>query len=284
MNNRTRSLLIAFACLLLPGTLLSSVASAQGDEEPKDGGTVVEDAGSEEGKVDPLVVLEEANNWARKRQYKKAIPLYKEVLRAEPERYPSVYYNLAEIKRFQDDCGEAVILYQRYLLLLPDSRDKGQIAKAIAGCQVKLGALGKLAVSVTGPEAANFHVNGIPVTTGPKFEIELKPGKYTLLITAIDHDPYEATVSVPAEGATMEIPLKLQIFHGDLALKVDQDGAAVSVDGQALGSTPLKPTRVVAGKHYVEVSKAGYYKWVRNVFVTRDDTLSVDIQLEKLEP
>lgn len=275
MNDRNPNLRRLSLAALIALTLCTPI-SAFAQEGDEDGG-----GGEEEGKVDALSLLEEANTWARKRQYKKAIPLYKEALQAEPESYPSVYYNLAEIKRFQDDCGEAVILYQRYLVLLPDARDKAQILKAISGCQTKLGALGKLQVTAAELEAATFHINGIPIITGKQLDIDLKPGKYELYVTAVDHDPYKVTVSVPADGTQVEVRLKEKVFTGELILKVNVDGATVAIDGNPAGTTPLAAQKLPAGKHYVELSKDGYFKWVRNVHVPRNDALTIDIELEK---
>ncbi len=251
----------------------------QAQAQPADDGPQAE----EDLPQDPLALIEEANEAARKRRYKDAVPKYKDALQLAPDAYPSVYYNLAEIRRFQEKCDEAILLYERYLALSPNAADRKAIEKSIKECAQKVGATAPLAVKVTGPPDALIILNGIPVATGLAYTANVPPGRWEVAVTAPDWEPHRAAVNLPAEGGTFNADLKERTFFGELAVVVNVDGADVYVDSNPVGASPVKGVKLNAGKHFLEVKKPGYHPWVRNVVIPRDDIHSVSVNLEKLD-
>jgi hypothetical protein len=67
-----------------------------------------------------------------------------------------------------------------------------------------------------------------------------------------------------------------------LTLQVDEDGAAVSLDDEPVGTTPLAaPLPVEVGEHVVDVRKAGFHD-LRERVEAADTPRSVSLQLEPL--
>lgn len=244
-----------------------------------------EDAPKEEAGVDIDGLLDEADAHARKRRWRKAIPLYKQVLVARPLEYPSIYYNLAEISRVLENCNESVLLYERYLELSPDAGDRGEVTKKIAGCNKKRTKTGKVTIAVTGPQDPTVVIAGIPVLTGPRKTLELDAGKYELRVIADDFVPQRAEFEVLAgDDRTLEVSLKEQTFFGEMKVSVNVDGAEIFASGESLGKTPMaENVKVKAGKHFVEIKKDGYHRWIRNIIIGRDEEYVLDVTMQKVK-
>lgn len=71
---------------------------------------------------------------------------------------------------------------------------------------------------------------------------------------------------------------------GQVRLKVDRPGATVTLDGKALGETPLKETvRVPEGPHAITVQKPGYVRWSSTVAVAAGQLVPVDVDLVPIQ-
>lgn len=245
------------------------------------GGT--KEAGAED-KVDVDALLDKADAHARKRQWRKAIPLYKEVLVERPLEYPSIYYNLAEITRVLENCNEAVLLYERYLELSPDAADRGEVAKKIAGCNKSRTRTARVTLSVKGPTDPLVIIAGIPVATTASKTLTLDAGKYELRVTARDFVSQRAEFEVLAgDERTLEVTLLEQTFFGSLKVSGNVDGAEVFASGESLGTTPLAGAKIKAGKHFIEIKKDGYHRWIRNVVVGRDEEFALDVTMQEVK-
>ncbi len=66
---------------------------------------------------------------------------------------------------------------------------------------------------------------------------------------------------------------------GRLTITADQVGAAVFVDGERVGSTPLEPGEVEAGEHHVRVSFEGFQDYETTVEIARGGAAEVAAQL-----
>jgi tetratricopeptide (TPR) repeat protein len=236
-------------------------------------------------KVDVDGILDKADEHARKRRWRKAIPLYKEVLVARPFEYPSIYYNLAEITRVLENCNEAVLLYQRYLDLSPDAGDRGEVAKKIAGCNKKRTNTGKITIAVKGPGDPLVVLAGIPVSTKPNATVLLDAGKYVLKVTADDHIGQRAEIEVLAgDERTLDVELVQQTFFGEVKITVNVEGAEIFASGESIGTAPFaENVKVKAGKHFVEIKKDGYHRWIRNIVIGRDEEYVLDVTMQKVK-
>jgi hypothetical protein len=67
---------------------------------------------------------------------------------------------------------------------------------------------------------------------------------------------------------------------GLLRIAVDRPGATVTVDGKALGESPLQGTpRVLEGPHAITVQKPGFVRWSSTVVVSAGQTVPVEVDL-----
>ncbi len=67
---------------------------------------------------------------------------------------------------------------------------------------------------------------------------------------------------------------------GTVRVVVDRPGATVTLDGKALGETPLKEAlRVTEGPHALMVQKPGYVRWSTTVSVTAGQVVPVEVDL-----
>ncbi len=249
------------------------------------GAVALADGGKKKGeeKVNVEALLLQADKDATRGRFKKAIPSYKKVLQNSPNAYPAVYFNLAEISRELKDYTEAALLYQRYLDLVPDAEDKVAVERRIKECERSLYKPGKLRVMLEGPETTLLIVNGIPAAEGNKIDLLLAPGKYTLVARATDHIAARSVVEVLASSdREVSMGLKKKTFYGQFAPKVEPEGAAIFIDGQQVGTVPVKePIKLEAGKHFVEFKKDGYHRWIRNVVIERDEVFELEVNMQR---
>lgn len=103
-----------------------------------------------------------------------------------------------------------------------------------------------------------------------------------------------AAVDLPAEPAgfveAMRAPLGPLVAAvppigpttGLVTLHVDQDGAAVLLDGERVGTTPLPPGQLEAGEHVLRVELEGYEDAEQTITVARGGEQTVEMTLVPL--
>lgn len=247
------------------------------------GVVMAQEGGAEEAKPDINALLSQADKDATRGRYKRAVPLYKEALRANPYAYPAVYYNLAEISRALENYTEAAILYKRYLEVQPGAEDRKAVEANIKMCEKKIYQPGQLTVVVEGPDAPVLMVNGIPAGVKARTEMTLAAGKYEFVVRDNDYHTARSVVEVlPNSDREVKMTLKKRTFFGTLKVQVNVEGAAVFVDGEELGATPIEVAKLEAGKHLVEFKKDGYHRWIRRVEIGRDEEYLLEVNMQKL--
>lgn len=236
-----------------------------------------------------------ANRLASAGAITRSIPHYEKVLEAAPQQYSFAYFNLAEVWKAKDEAKKAVLHYQGYRAIGTDAETKEQAAAAVR--QLVGDRAGKLNAQVT-PEKANVYVDGLLMATDGRIEaLELLPGEYTVRATVADHKPAEKTVTVGAgEAANVELDLVMKLFYGTALIEVDQPGATIKLTPKELDNpqapdavitvtSPMKePKELATGKYFLEVTREGYDRWIRNVVVTRDNDTVVTVTLTKALP
>lgn len=232
--------------------------------------------------VDAFALMQDATADAQKRRYDKAIDKFTQVVQADPIQYPNAYYNLGELQRFKKHCVKASLAYQRFLELSPDVPDRKAIEKHIDTCRRGFARAGKATIRVTGPGTPVIVVDGMPVSTRSEVKLELPAGKYRVKVQAEGFQTFVGAIEVlEGDDRDLDVTLKAQTYYGALELTVNVEGAQVSIDGNSLGATPLKePVKLTAGKHFLELKKAGYHRWIRNVHINRDDTQKLDVSMQ----
>lgn len=115
-----------------------------------------------------------------------------------------------------------------------------------------------------------WSVNGQPVTQSDIFDAELENGHYTI---SARHPAYEpATLSFTAAIAQqIEKQLPLTPVSGEMNISSTPSGAAVTIDGENVGQTPLTLQRQ-GGAYAVTVEKAGYQRIEDSIRITAANT------------
>jgi tetratricopeptide (TPR) repeat protein len=244
-----------------------------------------EDGSDEQHKDDRAVekILDAADAHAKKRRWRKAVPLYKEALVARPYAYPSIYFNLAEISRALENCNEAVLLYRRYLEVKPQALDAVSVRNKVDRCNERR-PTASVTIRVTGPTDPLVVLAGIPVATTREKTVRLSAGKYTLAVTADDYLGETRQLALRAgDVKTVEVTLTPRTYHGDFVINVNIEGATIKVGSETLGVSPIKSTELLTGKHFVEVSKPGYHRWIRNIVIERGEEYILDVKLQEVK-
>ncbi len=225
---------------------------------------------------------EKADTMARKSRFRKAVPLYKELLQLRPYDYPAVYYNLAEISRALENYNEAALLYRRYLQLDPEASDKRAIERAIKTCEKKLGKTANLNIEVVGPDELMVVINGMPLGDRTKTNLIVAEGKYKIKVTGVDFKSASKAVQIKAgDTKALRLELEKELFYGSLRVETNVEGAQVFVAGKEVGKTPLDAQKLEVGKQLIELKKEGYHRWVRNVIIGRNEEYLLEVSMQK---
>ena len=126
---------------------------------------------------------------------------------------------------------------------------------------------GRLLASTTpANDAVRWLLNGEPAATAARFERELPAGEYRLGVAHPYYQPAERQVAL-GRGETVELDIPLQAVEGELSIQSVPAGAAVSIDGEPAGVTPLRRS-MAGGKYQVAVTHAQYAAVSESVEVT----------------
>jgi tRNA A-37 threonylcarbamoyl transferase component Bud32 len=106
--------------------------------------------------------------------------------------------------------------------------------------------------------------------------IPAKPGRHTVMVTQAGHFPDRRDVDVTRDPLALSVALRPIV--GTVMINTVPPGAAVSVDGKAVGQTPVS-ARLPVGKHVLSVTKEGFRDDERPIEVVDDGILSVRVTL-----
>lgn len=113
----------------------------------------------------------------------------------------------------------------------------------------------------TQPSAASVLVDGATVGRSPLSLEGLKPGPHTVRVVREGFAPAEVSLQLLPGDSPVPLRFKLQPVAAILSVRSQPLGAQVSVDGEAVGSTPLAGLPVSPGVHRVQVERDGYRLW-----------------------
>ncbi len=98
------------------------------------------------------------------------------------------------------------------------------------------------------PEGATLWVDGVLAGETPLRDVELVPGSHTLRVEHKRYLPLEKTVEVTGAGQRQSLLVELEPAWALVAVQSEPAGAALFIDGEEQGLTPLE-LEVPAGKH-----------------------------------
>lgn len=125
-------------------------------------------------------------------------------------------------------------------------------------------------VATTEPlrDDTDWSIDGRPVATGAALEGEVEAGMHTLSADSRWHPPVSQEVTV-GRGETVTMTVELPALDGRLAIASEPPGAAVTIDGEAAGETPVERA-VPGGRYAVAVTRDGFEPIEDVIDITRD--------------
>lgn len=136
----------------------------------------------------------------------------------------------------------------------------GAVALVIQPAAGTLALQGELRVE-SQPTGATVTVDGEGRGSAPLTLIATDGAvSYHLVLTLNGYRPLEQTVSV-LPGQREQVTLAMTLLPAKLALESTPPGAAIEVDGQERGRTPIEMTELPPGLHSVALKLSGYAPW-----------------------
>jgi len=126
-------------------------------------------------------------------------------------------------------------------------------------------------------------LDGKPVGKVP-YQGKAPVGRHRVEVRSADGKlGYAQDVTVQLKKPCM-VDMVLEPYVGTLTVRSTPSGAAVLVDGQQKGVTPLERSPLAAGEHRVTVRLEGHRDWTRAVKVSKGAEETEDIKLAVLGP
>lgn len=282
MLNKRQSWLLTFITVLTI-SLLATPGFAQ--EEKKEKLTAEEKKKIEE-QAKMLEEIEAKHELAAKHvnrgRYAKAIQIYEEIVSIDPFQ-TDIFYNLGQLTSAEEQSDKCVLYYTRYLFLYRGAPDKADIEKEIGKCARKMKDFGYLTITDANTEHVEISLDKLSLFHDSVEQFPIMPGTYKLKASVADYNPYNTEITIKKGEITTVTPhLTAIIYQGRLKLKISEPGATVKLEGKVYGTSPVEIIKLDVGKYFMEITKDGYDRWIRNVHIERDDELVVDIILEKV--
>ena len=248
-----------------------------------------------EERINAYEELARANKLAGAGALSRSIPHYERALRGDPTNYAIAHYNLGEVQRARGKCEIAGFHYQAYAAIGTDAETVKAAREGAAACGKNSWPV--LSV-IAQPKAARVTINGFVFSEGAPIEgLALPSGDYTLAITLTDHEPHTRELTLRAgQQERVSVSLKKMAFFGTAAFEVSEPGATVVITPRQLDNpeargepltltSPItEKTRLPTGSYFVEVTREGYERWIRNIQVSRDADTQVQVRLSRALP
>lgn len=130
------------------------------------------------------------------------------------------------------------------------------------------------------PSNASVVINGNYAGSTPLTVTDLLPGTYTVTFSRFNYYALPATAIVKA-GAVTGVTATLRPKTGTLSVNTSPAGAAILIDGQSAGVSPLSLDNLSAGNHTVNATLEGYNPAEEQVSVIANQTVTSTIELKK---
>jgi formylglycine-generating enzyme required for sulfatase activity len=128
---------------------------------------------------------------------------------------------------------------------------------------------------------AQVSIDGRPAGTTPLEPLEISPGRRRIEIHSERYQPAVAEAEVEGCGRLQEVTLTLAPDWSSVSLSSVPGGAAVKVDGQARGKTPVE-LELAAGSHEIEISADRHKPWRERIEVQAGQPMMLPVV--RLEP
>jgi hypothetical protein len=108
---------------------------------------------------------------------------------------------------------------------------------------------------------------------------EVTPGKHKIHMEAVGYFP-EDVEELAVDNRLVVVELSLHEKPARIALNAPS-GADIQVNGRPIGTTPLaRPIEVAPGSNFLAITSRGAYAYTRELSLTHDQEVSLDVDLE----
>ena len=138
-------------------------------------------------------------------------------------------------------------------------------------------ALGYMEINVE--PAAEILIDGSTRLIGNRLgPLDMTAGKHDIICRSDGYRDYRETVIIK-KGELSRRRILLQKSTGGLHFNTEP-GTQIIIDGAFKGAIPLsRPILLTVGTHKVELRKAGYKRWISEVYIPEGETLWLNIKL-----
>ena len=157
-----------------------------------------------------------------------------------------------------------------------------QIALGVAGVLIAallffLFTARSLTLNIDAEAEPDFSLSGLNWSFGERLLV--RPGNYTLSITAEGYHPYEQTITV-GDADTQQLDIRLAPLPGTVTIATQPAGGEIILDELSLGAAPLVDLTLEAGVYRVEAVLDRYQRWQGQIDVVgRNQSQTVDVVL-----
>ena len=163
-----------------------------------------------------------------------------------------------------------------------DIRDmlKFQEDRRLAGCDADVACL----VEIGGALGVEYMIAGTVGKLGDTYLLTLRlihiARAKVLGSASVDSDSLGSAMIDKLARAVRQLTRSLRRGKsGFLAVRANEEGARVMLDGKLVGTTPLPLLKVPGGLHDVELVKDGFVTWAGEVELTQGEQAAVDVVL-----
>jgi hypothetical protein len=188
-------------------------------------------------------------------------------------------FNLANCLKALHQYDEALVQVARLKELFANNLD-AELKAVVAKLEAEIRAVvAELTIQVD-PAGALVTIDGREVGRGPLAKpVLLGPGEHVVVVSSEGRERVERKLNL-VSGAKREELFVLEPSYAELSVTANISGAAITVDGEAAGRTPLEaPIKLSAGEHSVALTSAGYLDAQKAVTVKPGQKLEVEMSL-----
>jgi formylglycine-generating enzyme required for sulfatase activity len=140
---------------------------------------------------------------------------------------------------------------------------------------------GRLTVDAGAAVGARVFASGAPIGATPLEAAELAVGSHEIRVEHERYLPFVGSVTIEGGGVLQTLEVDLTPNWAQVAITSEPSGAAVSVDGKRVGTTPLS-VDIPAGNHVVGYALGGFKPVSSRIGVTANEARSLPVA--KLQP
>ncbi|MDZ7360216.1 MAG: PEGA domain-containing protein [candidate division KSB1 bacterium] len=171
---------------------------------------------------------------------------------------------------------------ERFSLQQGDNPSRRYALAKQPGVEPPITALGVVQIDSQPPDA-EVVLDGRRVGSTPYQGKNLKPGRYTILVSKDGFETYSGSIEIrPGQTTPLLVSLKAVISAGQISVTSDPEGATILLDGREAGTTPQELTNIPAGGHEIVLRKKGYKDYAASVTVAPQQTQNVVANLVRL--